>query len=1525
MKPMILQKPLLPGKQLEMIKPVAAAKFNSKNLQENVKFYAKPVNQIKQQIAQQDCPVPAIACSEGEDNMAMLKARRTPRVLDKPQYACFLHATNQDIKYPIQRSRSNEFQKTFSSCLSSNTHVSRSNSLRNLDNFALSWAHPITSSSTTSTTTNNAAHALYFSAEVNSKKQFSLTPTNIEKAKTASNAYQKSPTATLPTMVSLDQNCREQMFTYRSQSFLNLPSHNQEFPEKSKEFEFKSQSLSDLAYKTKTFESPYNANATLIGSYEQCIQSRDNFNSSPSSSIPKAKSVENVTSSVNYMNSHLATLQKSHFNYENNLASLSQNLLEICDHTNESNANDIENHDLNNLAALDDLNNTEMPVKALENLLPSVFPENSLKVLRTKNNSTTDLTLFSENPNESLDRKVKSLENLDIGSKTLKYNQNNEVNRVAISFDSVKMLKNDCKTPEEKTENANLALPVHVQESEIEVVALECLNSSSNSQCYLEYNLEKYEKNCITDLAAFQDLENGNSSVVSGDFSQKTVCKALNVERIKNVDDKATNLAALENSKTNVNQDSKTENEEGCRNNCLEIKKSEHDLSEGEDALKSVKESEDILSVTVNTENTIDCKSKALPKKEYKSPQTLSVTINTDYLTAYSSSVKHRLRNSKPDMFDTENSFSLNFNQAIEIKKQSKSEENLTSHLNPFEKAESNAKSMSCENFSDVIEYDLHKNVNENFKLENEKRMAPLETSKEIPKNSEAIKTINLAHLNKSLQMSLDSLDDYEDALATNTLDERDAVSQAYNSKYMDASEILEDIAVGIDSRSLFDFNNLLTLKRSRTEYCLKDLTKPKSFSMDSVYKNERKDADTDDDENEEIFNSACNTLESKASLKPNKIQEIQETIQIISKSSKAAVESPSSAQQSLNKSSKTLRSRTAEKILHFTHHASQNVSSSYSTFRKSKNFYKNASKSFKNSLKFYETFNEKPASQLNLAALQQTPMNCSKKAEQNRKLFSKSSKLNKSKPHENPESPTENSYSFEYFDAESDRNGNIITAAVAIDKENQELNQPLKENEKTNEVNKPSTTESNNLKPPFTNKFYFNSSPRPFKRIYITAPSLVSNEELLSGQNSNKTQNRNPNAWEPKTAPTGVLTSSFKLKPFKASSTELQSSTVQIGRNSFLEPCVAAASTTLSSNSFSVADSIKFFSNSEDKTRHSFSLRSLQALENPLTAGCHLEIPIKEAPSKFSTNKLALSHRELGSRGCTKKEISTLKETNGNPVNLDNSFGSSLNPDTGKTEAPFISNLYMATSATEKNSESSSNHFNPISEDISSCTSKIYTNTKYLELKTKTPTLTTPTTLMVKDLTKPNTTTTRATTFTTTTTNFPTKVVVLKQQTIAKNISYTTCSTSSSSSISTLSPMIFNKKLFNAATTSITTNVTAATGKYYHPNLKATIPPPLPSSAAPSVPLLKKKFTTEPSAKVLTQRKDNMTTKCTTTTTANYSSITTTTATITPPTRTTICLKTSTPTSYCSSGNRVIGPAPPLRRRIPGNTLYYV
>ncbi|KAM7350636.1 protein phosphatase 1-binding protein bifocal isoform 2-T2 [Cochliomyia hominivorax] len=51
-----------------------------------------------------------------------------PKILNKPQYACFLKETNSNtFKSPIMRSRSNEFQKSFT------INVARSSSLRNLE------------------------------------------------------------------------------------------------------------------------------------------------------------------------------------------------------------------------------------------------------------------------------------------------------------------------------------------------------------------------------------------------------------------------------------------------------------------------------------------------------------------------------------------------------------------------------------------------------------------------------------------------------------------------------------------------------------------------------------------------------------------------------------------------------------------------------------------------------------------------------------------------------------------------------------------------------------------------------------------------------------------------------------------------------------------------------------------------------------------------------------------------------------------------------------------------------------------------------------------------------------------------------------------------------------------------------------------------------------------------------------------------------------------------------------------------
>ena len=372
---------------------------------------------------------------------------------------------------------------------------------------------------------------------------------------------------------------------------------------------------------------------------------------------------------------------------------------------------------------------------------------------------------------------------------------------------------------------------------------------------------------------------------------------------------------------------------------------------------------------------------------------------------------------------------------------------------------------------------------------------------------------------------------------------------------------------------------------------------------------------------------------------------------------------------------------------------------------------------------------------------------------------------------------------------------------------------------------------------------------------MYEAPPCLVNNEETVADLTSNQVKDQNLNALEYKT-PISFVNSSLRIKPFKASTelhTSKEDSVEQLAKTSLLKPVASLAfqtpstvNTTLRSRSFSVADSIKFYNNTEASTRNSFSSRSIHALgtSNSLGGAANtLEIPLREIRNTFSTNNLPVCHSKFDHSGNSynfstqslnnlvnttsfvgsanaaslkkdtpsKGEIPAKEKPNkfstfsyGNSGNLDNFLGNSLIPNESNS-LQYVCPNYDVSQPFKQTLEGSFNNLNEISENFNNPTPKIYTNTKYLALKTKTPTPTTTPTLMVKDLTNQNTTPTTSTTTstttcvtvtTTTTTNFPTKVVVLKQQqTIAKNVSYTT-----SSSSSTFSSMFSNKNIFNAS-----------------------------------------------------------------------------------------------------------------------------
>ncbi|XP_075155496.1 uncharacterized protein LOC142228856, partial [Haematobia irritans] len=90
---------------------------------------------------------------------------KIPRVLSKPQYACFLRQP--ETERPIQRSRSNEFRKTYVTNLET-LPVFRSNSLKYLEKSPYSQEN----SNSVTTTFSMEKKSPYFNPDVNSTKKF---------------------------------------------------------------------------------------------------------------------------------------------------------------------------------------------------------------------------------------------------------------------------------------------------------------------------------------------------------------------------------------------------------------------------------------------------------------------------------------------------------------------------------------------------------------------------------------------------------------------------------------------------------------------------------------------------------------------------------------------------------------------------------------------------------------------------------------------------------------------------------------------------------------------------------------------------------------------------------------------------------------------------------------------------------------------------------------------------------------------------------------------------------------------------------------------------------------------------------------------------------------------------------------------------------------------------------------------------------------------------------------------------------
>ncbi|XP_037822126.1 serine-rich adhesin for platelets-like isoform X2 [Lucilia sericata] len=1033
-----------------------------------------------------------------EEKATPLKTKA--RVLNNPQYACFLRETTAPtptVKKPVQRSRSNEFQKTFST-FNVSASVARSNSLRNLETGS-------------KTTTTSDATSLYFSPEVNSHDKlnptFSFTTTSQPvnpnaKARLSSflvkNQESQERTQSLNNLIEKPQtNCDQRSTFSKSQEIFRELTKSQEIFKTNKENPIIPENLpknkQDL---TKVTSKSNKINKTQINSQENFLENENSLKILENS----LKISENIDNSQKFaMNSNNET--KIHLNNKEfqedskQLTKINKNLENVSTTSTLTDFNPLAtldyqvNNSNTNLAALSNVNK-----QMKENLCETIQIGKNLTEIQSKN------TNFKENSSEltEVDYKLKNLDiHLPKNQESLMDCQN-LTKSLEISKKSQELLSTLSNLEESRDLNENL---------------------NENFSNFIDKLKESIDRLETTDKFVFEtnksdkQFENCKKSVESLDLT-------FNANYLTDIELKIKeNYPARQIKKLNLNNKDKTPDSSILKGNNDNLKEDAKKLSGNEtyktlevlDTLENSLENSANLSLKEESISKQNASQTFTPKseieneisqilmnsstpKEFKSKSVNHIDLIDENLTQNSLEFTQSLNNLQTleineylakDFANSVNNiecFPVNSNSVNNIESLDYSKDLTVVYIDDCEYLYQNH-TKSLENFKETKDFPRNETKSlENFKTEAlifeniEETNENIETANNFNKNPQtkqsmvtlddfncmaspeiemSISNTNLAALsnenkeitekftdssikNKTPDNSLDSsaeeqikseydLENIENltparfesksvqlkplhAISLDSL-EADETNEQTICVELDEGEVssivIQDVDIELEGCSPYDFNSLLHLKKSKTSYCLQQLEKSfseESQSLDSTLGNE-----------EFNYITACNTLPSKWSFKPAEI-----------------VPSPLATKQKIApKKPKTLRVKTTEKLLNFTSMASHNVST-YASFRKSKNFYKNASKSFKNSLKFYETFSESnsctqtcPLSPVKRSL--SLPENQIKMAEINRKLFAKTGKIKMKLRNSNEwQSATEKSQSFDFFDKVGDQNGKL-------------------------------------------------------------------------------------------------------------------------------------------------------------------------------------------------------------------------------------------------------------------------------------------------------------------------------------------------------------------------------------------------------------------------------------------------------------------------------------------------------------------